>query len=84
MRAALFVLVAICGVACGPPPPPPGCCLPNTISRSGTYQGTVPLPDGGTPTQIKVNVAPNGNTVVTFINNGREIAQSFTGIPVSP
>jgi hypothetical protein len=84
MRSALLVLVAGCAVACGPPPPPPGCCLPNTISRSGTYQSTVPLPDGGTPTQIKVNVAANGNTVVTFINNGREIVQSFTGAAVSP
>lgn len=83
MRRLFFVLVAVAGVACGPPPPPQ-CCRQTTLSRNVTYTGSIPAPDGGTPTSVKVTVATGGNTTVTFVKDGREIVQGFTSTPLSP
>ena len=85
MRLALFVSVAVLfSSACGPPPPP-GCCgRRTTVARDVVYSGTITPPDGGTVTQVRVNLSTSGNTVVTFINGGHEIVQGFDAVVTFP
>lgn len=82
LALALASLAAVLlASACGPPPGG-GCCGKRTnIGRDVIYTGTMVSPDGGTPTEVRVNVATNGKTTVTFINGGHEIVQGFDGVP---
>ncbi|MBL8913027.1 MAG: hypothetical protein JNM17_20195 [Archangium sp.] len=60
-------------------PPPPGCCgHTTTIARMTEYTGAIQSPSGAV-TNVKVNVATNGNTSITFERGGRTIVQAFTG-----
>lgn len=80
MRVTLTfsALVAALLGSCAPPPPP-GCCgHTTTIARATEYTGTIQSPSGAV-TNVKVNVAANGNTSITFERGGRTIVQGFTG-----
>jgi hypothetical protein len=69
-------------VSCGPPPS--NCCIrQSSIARGTVYAGTMPSPDGGAPTQVRVSVAEDGGTTVTFVHDGHEIVQGFNATAVA-
>ena len=77
--ALAFLAALLLGSACSPLPP--GCCGRRTdISRDVVYTGTLASPDGGTPTEVRVTVASNGKTTLTFINDGHELVEGFDGV----
>ena len=82
MTRALLLVVALGGAALlGCSPPNPGCCgHTTTIARMTDYVGTLAAVDGGAPTTVRVSVATNGNTTLTFERDGRTVVQSFTGM----
>ncbi|MFT3711700.1 MAG: hypothetical protein QM817_29025 [Archangium sp.] len=81
MRAALLITGAFLALAGCSTPPPPNCCGTLTsIARATDYTATIPSTDGGVPTTVKVNVASNGNTTLTFEQGGKTIVQAFTGV----
>ena len=83
LRCAVPFLAAIFASACGPPPS--SCCGRRTnVSRTAVYTASLPLPDGGTPTQVRVKVSSSGNTAITFINDGHEIVEGFDATSITP
>ena len=66
-------------VSCSPPPSQ--CCVRRSgVARDVVYSGSVSS-DGGAPTSIRLSVATDGGTVITFVNGGHEIAQHFDTVP---
>jgi hypothetical protein len=81
MKRALLIAAAALALAGCSTPPPPNCCGTLTnIARTTDYTATITSADGGTPTTVKVNVAANGNTTLTFEKGGKTIVQSFSGV----
>lgn len=53
------------------------CCgTTATVSTGVTYQGSLPAPDGGAPTEVTLVVGGNV-TVVTFTRDGVEVVESY-------
>lgn len=79
MRRALIAVAVLVAAFVGCAPPGPGCCgHTTTIARMTEYTGTIQSPSGAV-TSVKVSVATNGNTSITFERGGRTIVQSFSG-----
>lgn len=55
----------------------PTCCGTRaTVTTGATYQGSLPAPDGGAPTQVTLVVGGNV-TLVTFTRDGVEVQESY-------
>ena len=84
MKLALASLAMLLMLASACSPPVQGCCGNRTsIARDVVYTASMISPDGGT-TEVRVNVATNGKTTLTFINGGREIVEGFDGVALTP
>ena len=78
MRVVLALALFVS--ACGPPPPVRCCVRQASITRGAVYSGTIASADGGASTEVRVTVAAGGNTIVTFLREGREIVEGFTAV----
>lgn len=57
---------------------PTVCCGTSAaLSRDTTYLGSIPAPDGGTPTQVTLRVGTTGTARVTFTRDGVEVVESY-------
>lgn len=78
-RALVVILCALAASTCGPPGSD-ACCVPVRAARATAYSGTI----AGTGTVVRIEVAGNGNTAITFSRDGHEIAAGYAGALITP
>lgn len=81
-RLLLLVSLAALLASCGPPAT--NCCGVRTnLGRGAVYVATLPSPDGGAPTEVRVTVTDSGATTLTFLNGGHEIVEGFDTVALN-